>query len=454
MYALNNDLVRQLNDGSDRRYGLLLALLVGLAICNAYLPSGYDWSVVSDSSDRSGGGSWAKRLQWVPLYLIALYVIWLRRALIPLLLPHVNVFLLLFTLWASLSAIWSYDPGVTIRRVIQIWGMLLIAFAFCLSSWHEQRLINVVRASYSLLLAMSLLFVVLLPQYGIHPGGDTHAGAWRGVNTHKNGMGNLAAVTMLLWVHAWAGRHAPWYRALPWIGLAGLFLITARSSTSLLIALGTSPVVWILCRPPVSSEGWLFRTVAVFLMLLLLPGYLFVLMYGVPTTADIIGPIAELVGKDVTLTGRSEIWDFMWAEIARHPVQGLGYGSFWISDETGPSAIIGRKLYFYPGQAHNGYLDIINETGIVGMALVALFLATHLFALGRAGFGRSEFAFHFAMFAVMLVWNVTESSLFRTVTNWLVISILSSLAVSRALSPLGRGWYQPPRLRAAVGLAA
>ena len=438
----STDLVNYLNDGSDRRFRYLLAFVMGLTICNAYLPSSYDWRVLvpepTQASEQlfeaQSTGSWAKRLQWIPLYLLAIYVIWIRRALVWHLLPRLNPFLLLFTLWATLSVLWSTDPGATLRRVIQVWGIILIAIAFCLAGWDRYRLVNVMRGTHSLLLIASLLFVVLIPGYGVHIGGS-HDGAWRGVTTHKNAMGGLAAVSFLLIVHGWAGRHVYWYRALPMLMLALLFLVMARSSTSLLIGLASAPLVWVLARPPVSSEGWLLKTVLVVSLVAVLPLHFYTMIYGFPTFTDIIGPIAELFGKDVTLTGRSDIWELMWVEISRHPLEGAGYGAFWLGAEGG-SGEIAQKLNFYPGQAHNGYIDILNETGLVGFVLMMLFLATHFVQMARTGFDRSNFSFYFATFAVMLVWNMTESSLFRTITNWLVISIVSSIVVSRARSAL------------------
>lgn len=442
-------LLQRLNDGSDKRFRLLLTILFGLVIINSYVPTGYNWEV--PNLDVQATGSWGKRLQWLPLYVIALFVLWSRRVLAWHLLPHLNPFLLLFALWATVSVFWSFDSGATLRRAIQIWGLILIAMAFVVAGWDRNRFVDMMRNFHGLLIVWAYVWVFVFPDLGVHHG-DDHSGAWRGVTAHKNAMGVLAATTFLLWMHGWAGRRVIWFKALPFVLMAGLFLVMTRSSTSLLAALAGAPLIWILARPPVSSEAWLLKIIFVLLVFLALPVHLYVVAYGLPSFADLLGPIAALFGKDVSLTGRSDIWELIWQEVLRHPIQGTGYGAYWLGEE-GPSGIIKRKLYFYPAQSHNGYLDILNETGLIGLLLVLGLLVTHLIKLQRAGLDRCNLAMHVGLITVMLIWNITESTLFRTASSWTVFIVTASIVVSRAHSPLSRGWRSsteqrpPPRVQ-------
>ena len=72
-------------------------------------------------------------------------------------------------------------------------------------------------------------------------------------------------------------------------------------------------------------------------------------------------------GKDLTFTGRTIIWDQALERIAQNPVFGGGhispYGYETLGNETWSSA-----------SSHNFYLDVLLETGIVGIAIVLLIL--------------------------------------------------------------------------------
>jgi O-antigen ligase len=88
----------------------------------------------------------------------------------------------------------------------------------------------------------------------------------------------------------------------------------------------------------------------------------------------------SLVGRDATLTGRTSIWKVVLAMIADSPLLGHGY-------YAGSSAFAGPRLSEIFGQttshAHNGYLSILVETGIVGLSLYLYSILSVIF-LGTA----------------------------------------------------------------------
>jgi O-antigen ligase len=92
-----------------------------------------------------------------------------------------------------------------------------------------------------------------------------------------------------------------------------------------------------------------------------------------PTWPEISAPIAGIFGKGSDLTGRTDIWDLVWLEIERHWVLGLGYGAFWLGPDSLSQFVI-DALNWIPLQSHNGYLDILNEQGLTGLALCILTL--------------------------------------------------------------------------------
>src|SRR5262249_21893292 len=89
---------------------------------------------------------------------------------------------------------------------------------------------------------------------------------------------------------------------------------------------------------------------------------------------------ASALGKDATLTGRTALWYLVADAIAYRPWFGYGYGAFWLG-ATGESASIWSALSWQPAEAHNGFLDLGLQLGLVG---VALFLTGFGTAVWRA----------------------------------------------------------------------
>ena len=86
---------------------------------------------------------------------------------------------------------------------------------------------------------------------------------------------------------------------------------------------------------------------------------------------------------DSTFTGRTFIWDFAQSEIARRPLLGWGYQSFWLVGPDAPSVLDAPGWVKVMPNAHNGYYDTMLEMGYVGFALLVIFIIATLHAVGR-----------------------------------------------------------------------
>ena len=79
-------------------------------------------------------------------------------------------------------------------------------------------------------------------------------------------------------------------------------------------------------------------------------------------------PIVEMSGRDATLTGRTGLWETLLREPI-DPVVGVGYASFWLGER------LTRFWAMYPTsppiEAHNGYLEVYINLGLIGVCLIA-----------------------------------------------------------------------------------
>jgi O-antigen ligase len=95
--------------------------------------------------------------------------------------------------------------------------------------------------------------------------------------------------------------------------------------------------------------------------------------------------LSRLVGtvnSDDPTTGRAHFWSMTLGIIRTHPVIGTGLGSFGLAYTQFDT----RNGLFRLEQAHNDYLQVMSDAGIVGVVLAVFFII----ALFRTGFARRE----------------------------------------------------------------
>ncbi len=393
---------------------------------------GLSYSVVS--TDIPGVPVIDFRTKWLPLLLIALLLtLWRLRALTTVL-RQVNLGMVLLLGWALLSCAWAPNPMHVISQAAAIIGVSLIGVSFCLTGWHPDRFIGLLCKTLTTILIASLIAGLAFPELAIHSETSVSlAGAWRGVTYQKNGLGQVAAIAVIVWTYRWAARDCSGRVATLGVALAILMLVLSRSSTSLMLALLASMAIIIMLRP-VLSIGWLGRRSVFLVIVVLVP-----LSVYLAVATSFFGWVGNLFGKDGTFSGRTLIWDEIYLEIAKHPFLGIGYASFW-GDYDSPSATLMVKLQWAVPSAHNGYLEIVNELGLIGLAFFIAFLVIHAIALGRlARFDHQRFALYMPLFLYLILANVSESGWMRPVDLTHLVGMYTSLEVSRLL--LARDLY-------------
>jgi O-antigen ligase len=79
----------------------------------------------------------------------------------------------------------------------------------------------------------------------------------------------------------------------------------------------------------------------------------------------------ELLGffdRDPTLSARTLIWNYVIvSKIPAHPYLGYGKGTFWSSDIL--TSGFESAANHIPSHAHNGFLDLILEVGLIGFSI-------------------------------------------------------------------------------------
>lgn len=372
-----------------------------------------------------------------PLFLIGAlavsgYLLASRLALSLRVARHVTFGLLALIALATLSTLWSGDPAATVRRLFRLYALLLSALAFAVAGWDSRRFQHVLRPAITLLLVGSLVFGLLAPQLAIEPGAAQDVlGAWKGLTMQKNGLGALAGVGALLWAHAWLAREVRTGYAILGLTASMACLLLSKSSTSLLSVLAAVPFMYLLLRTRPGMRRYMPYIVGVFATLVLV--YSLAILDLVPGTSYLLAPITAITGRDMTFSGRIFIWNIMLGAIRLHPVLGIGYGAFWTGPTPdSPSYEFLRALYFYPTEAHNGYLDVINELGFVGgICLLAYLISFLRQSLKLLAIDRTQGALYLGILFQGFMENLSESHWFSVTSFDFLFFTLATMALAR-----------------------
>ncbi len=160
---------------------------------------------------------------------------------------------------------------------------------------------------------------------------------------------------------------------------APALLIQSASTGALICSVATAAGICAilgLCRlPPLARLGGIT-------LFGLFIGLLVVFWFDVGDFSTLLNS----VGKDTTLTGRTELWDAAKTSIASHPILGVGYQAYWQVGSWGAeelwkiSYVTNKTGYHF----HNTYLEVAVDLGFVGLSIFLLTLVAFVARMGWA----------------------------------------------------------------------
>jgi O-antigen ligase len=214
-----------------------------------------------------------------------------------------------------------------------------------------------------------------------------------------------------------------------------LCLYLSRSSTSEAALLFVMAFLFLALRAPARLRAYLPLLVLAFVATLLV--YALAILDLIPGLQAMIAPIVSLTGKDMTFTGRTVIWEILSEHIRFHPMLGTGYAAYWTAAPLPSSdsyAFVWRMGSFYPGSAHNGYLDVLNDLGAAGLACLLAYLAMQVRqCLQFLVLDRNQAVLYLALFFQQAMTNLSETHWFSVLSVDFVIMTLVTMALARGL---------------------
>jgi O-antigen ligase len=326
--------------------------------------------------------------------------------------------------YAAISLVWSQGGFHAVKQYAKLLGMVMMALMIAMEPDPLLALTRVTRRLAYVLVPVSFLYIKYFRNLGV--GVDNWSGAqmYFGATESKNMLGQLCFITAFILIAnlmiAWENHsiETPQQRSdmkhdlfLAFLSVYLLFRYS-HSATSELVLMFVVALFFCLKFPVVRENigTWLVS------------GGILVAFaqFGFELSAS----IAESFGRDPTLTNRTLIWKELLG-LRSNSIIGTGYDGFWIPERM---LIIGRM--FKVNEAHNGYLEIFLNLGLIGVVLLIILLMSMYsksrLSLARgSGFGQVTLA----LASSFMVYNLTEA-------GWKGQSLVMFLSLFMAVQPI------------------
>lgn len=325
-----------------------------------------------------------------------------------------NFWSVLYISLVLLSALWSIHPDITIRRGVGYVLTILVAALLPLR-FGVIGSMKVLSNSFTISALGSFVFVAMFPQYGIMHLAELE-GCWQGVFDTKQLLGAVMTVAIFVELYILVSSvRREWWRYFLLFAYGALLLLS-RSMTQFLIALAYTAgtfayLAW-------KRSGWRGVSAGTAFGCAMLVGSLIVL-------PDLQSTLA-VIGKDPTLTGRSNFWPSILKLVEERPELGWGYRAMFQPDDTATASVDAVAGIGVPG-AHNAFLEVALDLGCAGVFVMAIMIGLAIYR--AAGCCRSD-SHLLGWFSIMFVVGISSAGITtetlgqNQVIEWLVFNML------------------------------
>jgi O-antigen ligase len=320
------------------------------------------------------------------------------------------------------SVIWSFDPSLSLRRSVTysigVW-LALYLVARC----DFETIVRILATSTVLPAVCSLAYLAAYPDLALMQDQGVQ-GNLRGVYAHKNQLAEIMVVGYVLQLYLGLST-GKWVRHGLLAALHAVLVVLAKSSTSTLsLILLAALLVWL--------QVWRFnKHLAVTAGLGVVVLMVFAGVWGYEDPDQFFA----VLGRDPSLTGRTDLWPALWPYIVERMWLGWGYAAFWQASNDAAMRVW-AQVEWPPPHSHNGILEVSLDFGIVGVVFVLVMLGRYVGHAARATARDSgpQSQLFWCFLALTLFANVVEITLLRGQTfPWFcfLVFFMSAAAVGR-----------------------
>lgn len=331
-----------------------------------------------------------------------------------------NLWVVLFFSYCAVSISWSDHEFVALKRWIKDVGNLLMVLIIITIPGSPEPLKWVLRRCAYILVPLSVTLIKYFPEYGKYYDRWTGVAYYSGVTTSKNMLGILCLVFGLFFTWEIIAKWRTKKDLMDFVLLGMIFWLLVRSDsmTSMLVLL-----IGIALLILFHALGENAIEVESFIMLTL------VLLIGLDALFEfeISGTLIEMLGRDRTLTGRTDIWQAV-IQLVPNAVIGTGYDSFWLGERL---TKLWAMFWHHPNQSHNGYLEIYLNLGWIGLFLMGGVVVTAYIRSRQTMAVRFEYGtFRIVLWLTSIMLNMTEAVFKAGSVLWILFLLITMDRIS------------------------
>jgi exopolysaccharide production protein ExoQ len=328
--------------------------------------------------------------------------------------------LTLLALLTICSAAWSQDPFRSAYNGCFCFIETLFAY-YLVTKFDVEEIRSVLMMAGLAIAVIGLAMVLLTPQYSVTQSARDGV-AWTGLFTDRTTTGK--AMVFLLSPAIVFARKPLRYRRIFYVVLLSFLTYMAHAATARVIL-----ILYIALMVAIRFYTTFGRRSSV-----VIAGILAAVGGVVISVGILLSPLLlTALGRNSTLSGRTVIWGLVARSIAKRPLLGYGFYAFWLGMK-GESArlIVGTHWTF--GYAHNGFLEIWLQLGLVGLVVFffTLFHATRnaWFCLRRGC--PPGVHWYIGIIALTMMYNMDESTVFWPIDLLTVLYLVACCGLAMA----------------------
>jgi len=332
-----------------------------------------------------------------------------------------NGCLIAFFLYCFISVAWSDFPLISFKQSIKILAHPMMALIVLTEPDFKEALTRLMKRCAYVVVPVSILWIKYYPQLGMTYD-DWGLQMTQGIAS--GGKNSLGADCLIL------GFFFFWYLLQTWrterstqrrnelrliagflIGICWLFAKAHSATSTIALFVAILVYVFVGIRPTIKNFIGTYTLAAL------------ALIVAAELAFGISGRLSESLGRGSDLTGRTELWERC-LQFQDNPIFGAGFESFWLGERRDKIAAFYTK--WRPGGAHNGYLSIYLNLGLIGLSLLIGLLITTFWKIRLDLFRNFEWGrYRLGILVAVLLRAWTEETFATYGSLWFVFYIIA-----------------------------
>jgi hypothetical protein len=332
-----------------------------------------------------------------------------------------NKSVLLLLIYSGVSILWSDFPFVSLKRYVKEIGFIIMILLVYTEDNPSEAVKILFRWPAYLLIPISVLLIKYYPHIGVKYSLWSGLPEMVGVTNSKNMLGTMVLAFGMFFFWSFSSLNKEDndvnYKKEMCIHVLFLYLIfwlliKSNSITSTL-CLVTGIIFYKISEMEFVKNN---LNIVSIIVLAILP---VVIIYS----GDIQKTFIFGVGRDLSLTGRVELWPDL-IQLVPNPLLGTGFDSFWLGERL-------RKLWgiywWHPNEAHNGFLETYINLGLIGVFLLVIVIITTFMKCKNSMELNNIFGkLGMSLLMVTILYNMTESAFHRLSIIWFIFLMIAT----------------------------